>query len=126
MQILARNIQNRVGFWGSAPDPAGGTSNAPPDLLVIRSFLSSAIAASCLQHLQFPDTHDYMQKNQIFSLPRVRPLDAYSASICFTSNMSHYLKSLKICPAPSPNHMHPPEPDSIHDKWMAPYHARYI
>ena len=40
------NVQNRVGFWGSAPDPAGGAYDAPQDPLVVRGFLPSAIAAS--------------------------------------------------------------------------------
>src|SRR6218665_3927565 len=98
MQILARNIQNRVGFWGSAPDPAGGAYDAIPDLLVVRSFLSSAIAASCLQRLQFPDTHVYMQKkSNFFPSPESAPR-RLQRLVFFTSNMSHYLKSLKICP----------------------------
>jgi len=36
---LAWNVQNRVGFWSSAPDPAGGAYDAPPDPLVRRGFL---------------------------------------------------------------------------------------
>ena len=28
---LAWNVQNRFGFWGSTPDPAGGAYNAPSD-----------------------------------------------------------------------------------------------
>src|SRR6218665_3117001 len=43
------------------------------------------------------------QKLKNFHLPRVHPLGAYSSSIFFTSNMSHYLKSLKICPAAVPH-----------------------
>src|SRR6218665_3217984 len=54
---LTRNVQNRVDFWGSAPNPAGGAYNAPPDPLVVR--------ASCLRQSQlrafgacnYPDTH---------------------------------------------------------------------
>ena len=48
-QILAWNAQNRFGFWGSAPDPAGGAYDAPSDA---RSFFPSAIAASRLQRWQ--------------------------------------------------------------------------
>src|SRR6218665_822400 len=55
--ILASNVQNHVGFWGSAPDPAGGAYDAPPDPLVARGFLPSAIAASHLRHLQYPHLH---------------------------------------------------------------------
>ena len=32
--ILACNAKKFVGFWGSAPDPAGGAYDAPPDPLV--------------------------------------------------------------------------------------------
>jgi len=44
--ILARNDQNRFGFWGSAQDPAEGSLRRSPDPLVARSFVPSAIAAS--------------------------------------------------------------------------------
>ena len=44
--ILPWNVQNRVGFWGSAPDPAVGAYDTPPDLLVKGGFLPSAIAVS--------------------------------------------------------------------------------
>ena len=27
--LWVRNVQNRVGFWGSAPEPAGGAYDAP-------------------------------------------------------------------------------------------------
>src|SRR6218665_2011001 len=37
--------------WGSVPDPAGGAYDAPPDPLVGRGFLPSAIAASRLRRL---------------------------------------------------------------------------
>src|SRR6218665_4185025 len=50
---LAGNVQNRVDFWGSAPDPAEGAYDAPSDSLVVRGFLPSAIAASRLRRLQF-------------------------------------------------------------------------
>src|SRR6218665_3269261 len=41
-------------FWGSAPDPAGGAHDAPPDPLIVRGFEPSAIAASRLWRLQLP------------------------------------------------------------------------
>src|SRR5688572_2854375 len=44
---LVSNAQNCVGFWGGAPDPDGGTNDAPPYPLVVRSFLPSAISALC-------------------------------------------------------------------------------
>jgi len=39
--IFAWNVLNCVGFWGSAPDPAGGAYNAPPDPLVGSGFSPS-------------------------------------------------------------------------------------
>ena len=50
---LAWNVQNRVGFWGSAPDPPGEAYDAPPDPIVVRGFLPSAISVSCLRRLLF-------------------------------------------------------------------------
>jgi len=47
-------VRKRICFWGSAPDPAGGAYDAPPDPLVVKGFLPSAIAAPRLQRLQFP------------------------------------------------------------------------
>ena len=44
---LVSNAQNCVGFWGSAPDPDGETYLAPQNLLVVRSFLPSAISPIC-------------------------------------------------------------------------------
>src|SRR6218665_4153679 len=41
---LAGNVQNRVDFWGFAPDPAEGAYDAPSDSLVVR--------ASCLRQSQ--------------------------------------------------------------------------
>ena len=29
--ILAWNAENRLGFWGSTPDPAWGAYDAPPE-----------------------------------------------------------------------------------------------
>src|SRR6218665_4124956 len=49
--IFALNVQKCVGFWGSAPDPAGGAYGAPPDPVVMRAFLPSAIAVSRLRRL---------------------------------------------------------------------------
>ena len=46
IKIFALNVQNCIGFWGSAPDLAGGAYDAPPDPLVVKGFLPSAIAAS--------------------------------------------------------------------------------
>ena len=87
-------------FLGLRPRPAGGAYDAPSDPLVGRCFLPSAITASRLLRLQFPQLHVYMRKLK-FPNPRASrgaPLGAYSTSIFYTSNMSHYLKSLKICP----------------------------
>jgi len=90
-------------FLGLRPRPAGGAYDAPSDPLVGRCFLPSAITASRLRRLQFPQLHVYMRKLK-FPNPRASrgaPLGAYSTSIFYTSNMSHYLKSLKICPVMS-------------------------
>src|SRR6218665_97168 len=87
--ILAQNVQYCVGFWGSAPDPAGGAYDAPPDLLVGTAFLPSVIPASRLRRLQFLQ----------FTCPSRSPLSWRLQHLnSFTFNMSHYLKSLKICP----------------------------
>src|SRR6218665_2568347 len=54
---LAGNVQNRVDFWGSAPDPPEGAYDAPSDSLVVKGFFSFSnrtIAASRLWRLQFP------------------------------------------------------------------------
>ena len=59
-------IQNRVRFWVSAPDPAGGAYDAPPDPLVVRGFLPSAIAASRLRRLQCP------QSDVLVSIPQLQ------------------------------------------------------
>src|SRR6218665_2067145 len=88
-------------FWGSAPDPAAGAYDAPPDPLVGRGFLPLATAASRLRRLQFPQlTCLYMYvKNSHISCPESTPsTPTNNASMFFTSNMSHHLKSLKICP----------------------------
>src|SRR6218665_2881425 len=64
------------------------------------------IGASCLRQSQllafgacnFPDSHVYMRKTLIFPAqsPPTRHLQRLDF---FTYNMSHHLKSLKICPA---------------------------
>src|SRR6218665_2131506 len=60
--ILAQNVKNRVAF------PAGGAYDAPPDPLVVRGFVPSAIAASRLRRLHFP------QISQDLSLPKSLPI----------------------------------------------------
>src|SRR6218665_2267620 len=44
-------------FLGLHPIPRWGAYDAPPDPLVVRVFLPSAIAASRLRRLQLPHTH---------------------------------------------------------------------
>ena len=89
-------------FLGLRPRPAEELTTLSPDPLVCRCFLPSAITASHLRRLQFPQLHVYRPMRKLkFPNPRASrggPLGAYSTSIFFTSNMSHYLKSLKICP----------------------------
>jgi len=82
--ILAWNVQNY---------------DAPP-LLVGRGFLPLAIAASRLQTLAIFPTHMFtiMRKTlKISACPESTPSAPTAPRIFCTSNMSHYLKSLKIC-----------------------------
>src|SRR6218665_86987 len=74
--ILASNAQNRFGFWGSAPDPTGGAYDAPPDSLVTKGFLLSAMAALRLRHSQFEllarsHKHPHLLDIKFFSLCRL-------------------------------------------------------
>ena len=71
--ILAWNVQNCVGFWGSAPDPAGGAYDAPPYPLVGRGFLPWAIAALRLRHMQFPRLTCLYAKKSNISCPEFTP-----------------------------------------------------
>src|SRR6218665_2616526 len=43
---LISNALKCVGGWGSAPDPAGGAYDTPPDPLVGRGFAPSALATT--------------------------------------------------------------------------------
>src|SRR6218665_567979 len=75
-------------------------SGAPPQTLLV--------GASCLQQSQlrafgacnFPYSHVYMRKTQKISpLPMQSPTPWHLQHLnFFTFKMSHYLKSLKICP----------------------------
>src|SRR6218665_4124707 len=77
-------------FLGLRPRPRWGAYDAPPDPIVGRGFLPSTIAPSRLRRLQFPRLACPSQSPPPW---RLQHLDS------FTFNMSHYLKSLKICPA---------------------------
>src|SRR6218665_3889112 len=83
----------------SAPDPARGGYDAPSDPLHVRGFLPSAIAASGIWRLQFPRLTCLYAKNSKLFLSPVHPLGPTAPRFLFSSNMSHYLKYLKICPA---------------------------
>src|SRR6218665_2650499 len=84
-----------------------GAYGAPPNSLVGRGFLSSAIAASRLRRLHyFPDSHVYMRNTIQFPPSQSPPPRHLQHLNFFTSNMSHYLKSLKICPASTSYHLH--------------------
>src|SRR6218665_2036869 len=48
------NCSKSLRLLGLRPRPRGGAYDAPPDPLVARGFLPSAIAASRLRRLQFP------------------------------------------------------------------------
>src|SRR6218665_3575103 len=88
-------------FLGLRPRPRWGAYDAPTDPLVVRGFLPSAIAASGIWPLQFPRlTCLYAKNSKIFPSQESTP-SAPTAPQFFPSNMSHYLKSLKICPAAS-------------------------
>src|SRR6218665_4043318 len=85
-------------FLGLRPRPRWGSLRCSPiphsgkGLLAIgnRGFPPPALAIF--------STHIFTCE-KLYNLPplRLNPLSAYSTSIFFTSNMSHYLKSLKIC-----------------------------
>ena len=86
----------------SAPDPAGGVYDAPSDPLHVRGFLPSAIAASGIWRLQFPRLTCLYAKNSKLFLSPVHPLGPTAPRFLFFSNMSHYLKSFKMCPDSNP------------------------
>src|SRR6218665_971832 len=71
----------------------------PP--IVVMGFFLFEIAASIapLALAIFPTQMFICPKLNNFPLLSAHPFGTYIASISFTSNMSHYLKSLKICPA---------------------------
>src|SRR6218665_2529930 len=77
------NVQNCVGFWSSAPDPAGGAYDTPPNPLVGRGFLPSAIACNFAPSaLAISPTPMFIcEKLLDFLLPRVHPLGTYSTSV---------------------------------------------
>src|SRR6218665_4027347 len=65
-----------------------------------------SVGDSCLQQSQlrafsaynFPDSHIYMRNTLKFRPAQSPPLWRLQRLDFFASNMSHYLKSLKICP----------------------------
>src|SRR6218665_2428681 len=98
----------KIASLSEAPpqDHAGGAYDTPPN--------PSSIGASCLRQSQlraedacnFSDSHVYMRKTLKFTCtPAQSPPPQHLQHLDFsTSNMSHYLKSLKICPVfPSPS-----------------------
>src|SRR6218665_831184 len=86
-------------FLGLRPRPRWEAYGAPPDPLVGRGFLPSAIAASRLRACNFRGSHVYTRKNLKFP-PAQSPSPWRLQHLnFFTFKMSHYLKSLKICPA---------------------------
>ena len=50
---LISNAAKCFGGWGSAPDPAGGAYDAPPDPLIVRGFAPSALASPCVPTSHF-------------------------------------------------------------------------
>ena len=78
------NAPNTIGGWGSAPDPAGGAYDAPPDPLIVRGFapLALALAPSALvrlpekytpQHFLIPPKFQFLDKTlsaRVGNLPR--------------------------------------------------------
>ena len=98
--ILAWNPQNCFGFWSSAPDPAGGAYDAPPDPLVAKGFLLSAIEALLLWHSQFEllaHSHKHIQLLDLkfFSPAGSRCSILWSWGIMDTS--VHTLSSPNLC-----------------------------
>ena len=94
---LAWNVQNRVGFWGSVPDPAGGAYDALPDPLVVRGFLPSAIAVSCLRHLQFSQLRRPMKGYDPKSSTPHLFSDKSHTDVCFYVCIIYVLEWLLIC-----------------------------
>jgi len=74
---------------GLRPRPHSESVRRSPDPLVGRDFLPSAIAASRLRRLQFPDSHAYMRKTLKFpppqSPPHRRSTSIFSPPICPTT-----------------------------------------
>ena len=101
--MLAWNVQNQVGFWGQfSQDPVGELTTLPltPSRRGLLAFGNRSFAPSTLA---ISPTHMFVcEKLEDYPLPRVHSLGAYRTSIFFTSNMSHYLKVLKICPGSDP------------------------
>ena len=72
--------------------------DAPPNPLVGRGFLPSQSQLRAFGACNFPDSHVYMRKTLKLSPSQSPPPRHLQHLNFFTSNMSHYLKSLKICP----------------------------
>src|SRR6218665_3128397 len=81
---------------GAPPQTLWGSLRRP---LVVRGFLPSAIVALSLRRLKFPQpTCLYVKNLKITPYPESTPRRLQNIDF-FTSDMSHYLKVLKICPA---------------------------
>src|SRR6218665_1568 len=97
--ILASNAQNRFCFWGSAPDPTGGAYDAPPDTLVTKGFLLSAVAASRLRHSQF-ELLARSHKHPSFEISSISPFRLPLFNSVELTNYGYFcifLSSLTLC-----------------------------
>src|SRR6218665_3164727 len=93
----------KIASVSGAPRPRWGSLRRSPKTLYSRY----TIGSSCLRQSKlrafgacnFPDSQVYMRKTLKFPPAQSPPARTYSTSIFSTSNMSHYLKFFKICPA---------------------------
>ena len=87
---MIRNSLKCVGCWGSAPDPAGGAYDAPPDPLVRRGFAPSALATRyflsphILLAQMYPPNSTFLESPMVLSNPQTPPLD----TLCLVSGPS--------------------------------------
>src|SRR6218665_880592 len=101
MRSILHEMFKIVSVSGALPQtPLRSLSyDAPLDPLVGRGFLPSAIASSRLRRMQFPRLTCLYAKNSKISPAQSPPPWRLQHLDFFTFKISHYLKSLKICPA---------------------------
>ena len=84
---LTSNAQKCVGGWGSAPDPAGGAYDAPPDPLIVRSFTpKSEILAPPLE-IGVP-ANGYLQLHHCLYIDVI-----FDQNLSFSDHITHLSRS---------------------------------